>query len=66
MGRSNLPHETKFSGADGATVVVDSHVQRIVVVFFTLTDRASIIPWLPIRYVVCWTEKDQRNIYQGT
>ena len=21
--------------------------------------------WLPIRYVVCWTEKDQRNIYQA-
>ena len=20
--------------------------------------------WLPIRYVVCWTEKDQRNIYK--
>ena len=39
-----------------------------VVVFFTLTDRASTIPnnytWLPIRYV-CWTEKDQRNIYQA-
>ena len=33
-----------------------------------LTDRASTIPgnihtWLPIRYVVCWTGKDQRNIY---
>ena len=42
----------------------------VVVVFFTLTDRASTIPsnthtWLPIRYVVCWTEKDQRNIYQA-
>ena len=38
----------------------------VVVVFFTLTDRASTIPnntRLPIRYVVCWTEKDQRNIY---
>ena len=21
--------------------------------------------WLPIRYVVCWTERDQRNIYQA-
>ena len=21
--------------------------------------------WLPIRYVVCWTEKDQRNIYRA-
>ena len=34
----------------------------IVVVFFTLTDRASTIPsnihtWLSIRYVVCWTGK---------
>ena len=46
-----------------------------VVVFFTLTDRASTIPsnirgcqsstWLPIQYVVCWTERDQRNIYQA-
>ena len=37
-----------------------------VVVFFTLTNRASTIRgWLPIRYVVCWTEKDQRNIYQA-
>ena len=37
-----------------------------VVVFFTLTDRASTIRgWLLIRYVVCWTEKDQRNIYQA-
>ena len=38
------------------------------VVFFTLTDRASTIlstTWLPIRYVVCWTERDQRNIYQA-
>ena len=39
------------------------------VVFFTLTDRASTIPsnmtWLPIRYVVCWTEKYQRNIYKA-
>ena len=38
--------------------------------FFTLlTDWASTIPsnirgWLPIRYVVCWTGKDQRNIYK--
>ena len=21
--------------------------------------------WLPIRYVVCWAERDQRNIYQA-
>ena len=21
--------------------------------------------WLPMRYVVCWTERDQRNIYQA-
>ena len=21
--------------------------------------------WLPIRYVVCWTKRDQRNIYQA-
>ena len=46
--------------------------KTIVVVFFTLTDRASTAPsniipgtWLPIRYVVYWTEKDQRNIYKA-
>ena len=42
----------------------------VVVVFFKLTDRASTIPsntrtCLPIRYVVCWTEKYQRNIHQA-
>ena len=41
----------------------------VVVVFFTLTGRASTIPsnytWLPIRYVVCWTGNDQRCIYKA-
>ena len=46
-------------------------MRRVVVVFFTLTDRASTIPSNIIcgcqssTYVVCWTEKDQRNIYQA-
>ena len=40
-----------------------------IVVFFTLTDRASTIPSNTRgchsgTYVVCWTEKDQRNIYK--
>ena len=47
-------------------------VTKGVCVLFTLTDRASAIPsnipitWLPMRYVVCWTGKDQRNIYSST
>ena len=49
---------------------IKAAVVVVVVVFFTLTDRASTIPsnirtWLPIRYVVCWTETDQRNIHQA-
>ena len=27
--------------------------------------KTTTTTWLPIRYVVCWTEKDQRNIYQA-
>ena len=40
------------------------------VVFFPLTDRASTIPsnirgYQSIWYVVCWTGKDQTNIYKA-
>ena len=30
-----------------------------------LNHNTQYYAWLPIRYVVCWTERDQRNIYQA-
>ena len=30
-----------------------------------LVNHTQYYTWLPIRYVVCWAERDQRNIYQA-
>ena len=48
----------------------DVVVGFVVAVFFTLIDRASThtqkYEWLLIRYVVWWTEKDQRDTHKAS
>ena len=50
-------------------IIVVSHSLRCCC--FRHIDRSGLnhtqyYTWLPIRYVVCWTEKDQRNIYKAS
>ena len=46
------------------------HVRTGLLLFFSHYNQSGLnhtqyYTWLPIRYVVSWTERDQRNIYQA-
>ena len=54
----------------GSTVLCRGEAHRYTCCCFLHIYRSGLnhtqyYTWLPIRYVVCWTERDQRNIYQA-